>query len=105
MGGFLTMLVDSGRTLIGDVEIGYENTGITYYEDLLLRLQRDPLVEAAAPTIETYGLLSLPASSGARTVMVKGVEPQSFNRVTGYHNSLWWRPLERPLPKDTRAED
>ncbi|MEX2218752.1 MAG: FtsX-like permease family protein [Phycisphaerales bacterium] len=105
MGGFLVMLMESGKTLIGDVEIGYENTGIAYYGDLIDRLNKDPLVEAAAPTIETFGLLNLPLSNGARTVVVKGVEPRSFTKVTGFADSLWWRPLEKPLPKDTEARD
>jgi lipoprotein-releasing system permease protein len=105
MGGFLVMLMESGRTLIGDVEISHDNTGLAYYQDLIDRLQKDPMVEAAAPTIETFGLLSLPYANGAKTILVKGVEPGSFNRVTGYDASVWWRPLEKPLPKDVRAED
>lgn len=105
MGGFLVMLMESGRTLIGDVEISYEVTGITYYPDLIQRLERDPAVAAATPTVDTVGLLTLPWSNGASRVLVKGVDPKSFGRVTGYMSSLWWGPLERPLPKDTRAED
>lgn len=105
MGGFLVMLMESGRTLIGDVEISQPNTGITYYQDLIDRLQKDPMVEAATPTIETYGLLSLPYANGPRTVVVKGVDGTGFNRVTGYAAAVWWKTLERPLPKDTEAKD
>jgi ABC-type lipoprotein release transport system permease subunit len=105
MGGFLVMLMDSGRTLIGDVEISHDNTGMAYYQDLIDRLKQDPMVEAAAPTIETYGLLSLPYANGPKTVIVKGVEPGSFSKVTGFEGAIWWKPLDQPLPKDVRAED
>src|SRR5690606_18376919 len=68
------------------------------------RLESDPMVEAAAPMIETYGLINLP-DGRTDTVVVKGIEGESFDRVTAYERTLWWRPLERPLPKDELAED
>ena len=50
MGGFLVMLMDSGRTLIGDVEISHDNTGLAYYQDLIdpqdVAVQRVPRLEA-----------------------------------------------------------
>lgn len=103
MGGFLTMLVESGRTLIGDVAIHY-TTGFGYYEDLIKRLEADEQVEAAAPMIESYGLLSMPASTALETVMIKGVDPR-FDKVTGYADTLWWKPLDQPLPKDDKRQD
>src|SRR6185295_8551767 len=105
MGGFLVMLMESGRTLIGDVEISYEATGIPYYGDLIDRLQKDPMVEAATPTVDTVGLLTLPYSNGPSRVLVKGVDPRTFGKVTGFMSSLWWGPLDRPMPKDLKAED
>jgi lipoprotein-releasing system permease protein len=106
MGGFLVMLVNSGRTLIGDVSISYQHTGFAYYDDLIRRLEADPMVEAATPMIESFGLLSLPLGGGApETVIIKGIDGPSFDRVTGYAGTLWWRPLETPLPKDKDRED
>jgi lipoprotein-releasing system permease protein len=102
MGGFLNMLVQSGRTLIGDVSIT-SASGITYYQDLLTRLEADPGVEAATPLIETFGLVKLPYS--LHRVIVKGIDAGSFDRVTGYAESLWWKPLEKPLDKDTEGAD
>ncbi|MBL8763413.1 MAG: ABC transporter permease [Phycisphaerae bacterium] len=104
MGGFLSMLLVSGRALIGDVTITWPTSGFSYYDDLATRLEADPMVEAASPTIETFGLISLP--DGRRDgVMIKGVDGPSYNRVTGYADTLWWRPLDRPLRKDAKRQD
>lgn len=105
MGGFLAMFLEAGRRLIGDVEVAHPHTGFAYYEELVRRLEEDPLVEAATPTIESFGLLSLPMSTGPRGVVLKGIEPGGFERVTGYGAMLWWKPLDRPLPKDRAARD
>jgi len=99
MAGFLATLLDSGRKLVGDVAIQWPVTGIPYYEDLIERLEADPLIEAAAPTLETHGLLGLPDGS-TRTVKVVGVEGESYDAVTGYASTIWWKPIEKPLEKD-----
>jgi lipoprotein-releasing system permease protein len=104
MGGFLNKLMNSGRTLIGDVLIGWPNAGFPYAEDLVRRLEADPLVLGATPVIETYGLLTLP-SDRTEYVVVKGIEPAGYTKVTGFDESLWWRPIEKPMPKDTGRVD
>ena len=40
MGGFLNMLLDQGRGLIGDVAVNYDigRGGVAYYDDLIERL-------------------------------------------------------------------
>ncbi len=106
MGGFLTMLLSSGRLFIGDVSINRPLTGFAHYEDLVRRLEADPTVKAAAPTIETLGLLALPFGEGhLEDTLIKGIEPESFDRVTGYRGTLYWKPLDKPLPGDAREED
>ena len=105
MGGFLTMFLQSGKTLIGDVSITYPNAGFSYYHDLIQRLEADPMVEAAAPIIESFGLLQLPKSGAPETVMLWGVDGASLDRVVKYHESLWWKPLAQPLPTDTKKRD
>lgn len=105
MGGFLNMLISSGRTLVGDVAITYPHTGFAHYDELIRRLEADPMVAAAAPAIETFGQLSLPLSQAPVHVMVKGVDGPSFDRVTGYSETLWWKPLEEPLRKDRQRLD
>lgn len=100
MGGFLNMLIASGRTMVGDVAITYPHTGFAYYDDLVRRLEEDPMVEAATPMIESFGQLSLPLASAPAHVMLKGIDGPGFDRVTGYYTTLWWRPLSAPLRKD-----
>lgn len=107
MGGFLEMLVSSGRALIGDVAISWPNTGLAHYDDLVKRLEADPegLIVAAAPTIEGFGMVTFPWGGSPKSVVIKGVDGPSYNRVTGFHGSLWWKPLDQPLPKDKDRED
>jgi lipoprotein-releasing system permease protein len=104
MGGFLRVLLDSGRTLIGDVSIVWPNTGFAYYEDLVARLEADKKVAAAAPIIESFGLLGLP-DGRTPSVMIKGIDPERYNKVTGFYDTLWWRPIEKPLEKDVEKRD
>lgn len=129
MGGFLKVLLESGRKLVGDVKIEWPNTGFAYYEELVRDLEADSgltvtprtappnstprstaasppkgLIVAAAPIIESFGVLGLPDGRTVN-VMLKGVEPVSFDRVTNYYSTLWWKPLEKPLPKDEDEAD
>lgn len=104
MGGFLVMLINSGRTLSGDVSISWPITGFAYYEDLIKRLEADPEVAAAAPVIETYGLIGLP-DGRTETVSIKGIDGPSFSRVTDFEKTLYWRPIDKPGEKDTTRQD
>jgi lipoprotein-releasing system permease protein len=104
MSGFLGMLLASGRMLIGDVIVSWPVQGIPYYADLIDRLEDDPMVDAATGTIEAPGLLKLPDGS-VELVSVVGVDGPDYNEVTGYYDSIWWRPLEKPLPRDEERED
>lgn len=104
MGGFLKTLMESGRTLIGDVAITWPNVGFAYYDDLIARLEAEPNVAAAAPIIETFGMIRLPDDQ-LQAVSIRGVDGPSFDRVTGYAGTLYWRPLEKPTPKDFGRQD
>ena len=104
MGGFLVNLIENGRTLTGDVKIDWPTAGFAHYQDLIRRLEADPLVAAAAPAIETVGMLTLPDGRTEHAAII-GVEAASFARVTGYADALWWHPIDKPLPKDKLKED
>ena len=104
MGGFLTALTQSGRTLIGDVRISWPNIGFAYYDDLINRLQDDPMVGAASPVIETFGMLTMP-DNRTDGVLIRGIDAASFAKVTNYAQTLWWKPLDKPMKKDRKAED
>lgn len=104
MGGFLKTLLSSGRTLIGDASIVWPNVGFAHYEDLVSRLEAHPEIAAAAPVIETYGMVQLP-DDRVELIQIKGVEPASYSAVTGFAETLWWRPLNEPTRKDTAGSD
>lgn len=105
MGGFLEMLVGSGRTLIGDVSIEWPNIGFRHYDDLVARLEEDDsMVAGAAPVIDTFGVLTF-SDDKTLTIKVRGVEPETFARVTTFADTIWWRPIDKPMPGDKHAED
>lgn len=103
MGGFLVMLLDVGRKMEGDVTITWPTTGFAHYDDLIARLEKDPLVAAAAPMIETFGMVTLP-DDRAMGIKIKGID-QRFAKVSDYHQQLWWKPIEVPEPRDTGRLD
>lgn len=104
MGGFLILLLDSGRTLVGDVLVTWPVTGFAHYDQLVDDLEREEGITAATPTIETFAMIELP-DGRIEGVSVKGVDPATYSGVTGYADTLWWRKIEKPLPKDTERED
>ncbi|HYE03352.1 MAG TPA: FtsX-like permease family protein [Phycisphaerales bacterium] len=104
MGGFLDMLLRSGRTLMGDVSVTWPTVGFAHADDLIDRLERDPAVHAATPIIETFGIIHLP-DGRASGVWISGIEPSSYSDVTGYASALWWKKLDEPLPRDTGRDD
>lgn len=104
MGGFLKTLVNSGRSLIGDVTISWPNVGFAYYDDLILMLEEDEMIAGASPIIETYGMIKLP-DDRIELITIKGIETTSYERVTNYSETIWWKPIDEPTSKDTDRSD
>jgi lipoprotein-releasing system permease protein len=100
MTGFLDMVKNSGRTLMGDVVVSYATTGLPYYDRLIEGIEALPEAAAATPVVDAYGLLKMPYPVGdqkqTEQVQVWGIEAASFGRVTGYLDTLYWRP---PTPE------
>jgi lipoprotein-releasing system permease protein len=96
MTGFLDLVRSSGRTLMGDVIIAYPVSGIPYYDRLIEGVEQLPEVAAATPIVDSWGLLKMPYPHGQNKeteyVQVWGIEPDGFARVTGYADTLYWRP-------------
>ncbi len=104
MGGFLKTLISSGRTLVGDVAIVWPNVGFAHYDDLIERLEADELIDSASPTIETFGLIRLP-DDRVELISIKGIEASSYSDVTGFADTMWWKPIDEPTPKDYEGDD
>ncbi len=98
MSGFLDMVRDSGRTLMGDVVIELPTRGIPYYEDLIERIEALDEARAASPMVDSFGLLRMPYPPGdskqSEFVQFWAVEPESFARVTGFAETVHWRELD-----------
>ena len=96
MTGFLDMVRSSGRTLMGDVIVAYPVNGIPHYERLIARIETLPDAKAATPVVDGWGLLRMPYPVGRRkdtkSVQFWAIEPAGFARVTGYDDTLYWRP-------------
>ncbi|MCH2134512.1 MAG: ABC transporter permease [Phycisphaerales bacterium] len=94
MTGFLDMVRDSGRTLMGDVVISYPVVGIPWYDDLIEEIEALPEAAAAAPLVDTIGVLRMPYPEGAgkepKMVQIWGVDPGRFAKVTTYADTLMW---------------
>ncbi len=104
MGGFLKNLVNSGRTLVGDVVIVWPNVGFAHYDELIVMLEADQDITAATPTIETFGLAQLP-DDRIELISIKGVDAKSYSDVTGFADTMWWKPLDKPTVKDHDGDD
>jgi lipoprotein-releasing system permease protein len=105
MGGFLSMLLSQGRSMMGDVAIHWPTTGFAHYQELITRLEADrSMVQAATPLIETLAMASLP-DDRVEAVQVRGIDPASYSKVVDFDQSLWWRPVQQPLPRDEARQD
>lgn len=95
MTGFLDMLRDSGKRLVGDVIVHVPVAGMPYYRDLIADIEQLPEAEAATPIIESYGLLKMPygpqRKGTVEMVQVWAVEPASLARVLDFHRLLYWK--------------
>ncbi len=109
MTGFLEKVRGSGRMLIGDVVIQYPVQGIPHYERLIKMIEDLPEAAAATAVIQSGGLLGMPYPEGdnkdSKLVEVWGIEPESFAAVTGYADSLYWRPLDEQEQRAAREND
>lgn len=124
MSGFLDMVRNSGKTLIGDVVVSYPISGIPYYQDLVQEIEALPEAEAASPIVETLGLLRMPYGTMETSqvpgepgrseqsirgrvefVHVWGIDPESLERVAGYYDKLYWRKPSDETAKALAPDD
>ena len=108
MGGFLDMVKSAGRVLIGDVSVQSHLSGFPYYEDLLEDLRTMPDVSAAAAVVEGFGLIKMPTGD-IQAIQLVGIDGPSFNEVTGFDRTLYWRRMREEEkakldPKDSRSD-
>lgn len=104
MGGFLQMVRESQKKLLGDVAINVPLTGFGHYEEMIKEIAALPETEAVAPLTEAFGLLKLPDDQVAG-IQIMGIEPVSFDAVTGWGGTMYWRPLRPEEVGETDRAD
>lgn len=109
MTGFLDMLRDSGKRLVGDVVIHLPVTGFPYYRELIADIEALPEAEGATPLIENFGLLKMPYGPGGGStteqVQVWAIEPESLSKVLDYRRLLYWKQPATEDEAQAMAED
>lgn len=88
MGGWLDMFRESFHGLTGDVVIeGNTLSGFPYYQEIVERVEQLPEVEAAVPTIYTFGLINISNVKSAG-VQVIGYDIEKISKVHSFQESL-----------------
>jgi lipoprotein-releasing system permease protein len=96
MGGWLRMFRQSFHGLTGDVIVhGRSMTGFPYYQEIIDKIQDLPEVEAAVPTLKTYGLINI-NNSIRDGVQVVGYPIERIGLVNRFPESLY-RQYQKPL--------
>ena len=89
MGGFLDLVRNAGRTLMGDVSMNAGLGGFPHYDELIEQIEQLDEAAAATPLIQAYGLLKL-LDNRVKAVQVHGIRGEGQDRVTGYRKTLHW---------------
>jgi lipoprotein-releasing system permease protein len=96
MGGWLRMFRTSFHGLSGDVVVQVNSlTGFPYYQDIIKEVEKLPEVEAAAPTIQTFGLINI-NNRKTMGVQVMGYPIDRIVHVNEFGHSLW-RQYNQPI--------
>jgi lipoprotein-releasing system permease protein len=89
MGGWLRMFRTSFHGLSGDIVVQSDSlAGFPYYQDVIAELEKRPEVAAAAPVIQTFGLINI-GNAKTTGVQVIGYVPDKVGQVNAFPKSLW----------------
>ena len=88
MGGWLNMFRESFHGLTGDIVIeGNSLSGFPHYQEIIGRVESLPEVEAAVPTIYTFGLINI-ANLKSDGVQVLGYPIEKISRIHDFDDSV-----------------
>lgn len=89
MGGWLRMFKEQFHGLTGDILVQGESlTGFPHYQEMIDRIEKLPGVEAAVPTIQTYGLVNI-SDVIRQGVQVHGYPIDKIGKVNKFPQSLY----------------
>jgi lipoprotein-releasing system permease protein len=89
MGGFLDMVSQAGKSVMGDVVVYAGVGGFGQYDDLIQRIEATDEADAATAVITAYGLLKIPVER-TEYVQVVGIDGPRYAQVTDYTGTLFW---------------
>ena len=93
MGGFLDMVKERSRGLLGDLIVDNATLeGFPYYQEFIDELhQKMPdQVEVATPVIYNYGLIRMIRSGFTKPVSVVGIRLDEYRRVNDFGSGLYY---------------
>jgi len=93
MGGFLQMVKDRSRGMLGDLIV--ENgslQGFPFYEEFIARMKKDlpNEIHEATPVIITYGVLRFPREQITKAVQIVGIRLNETCEVNDFKNGLFY---------------
>ncbi|MCH7701276.1 MAG: ABC transporter permease [Planctomycetes bacterium] len=93
MGGFLDMVKDRSRGLLGDLIVDNATLeGFPYYQEFIDELYEEmsDQVEVATPVIYNYGLIRMIRSGFTKPVSVVGIRLDEYRRVNDFGSGLYY---------------
>jgi lipoprotein-releasing system permease protein len=89
MGGWLTMFENSFQGLTGDIVVQSRSlTGFPYYQEMIDGMVKQPGIEAAVPTLQTFGIINI-GNLGTAGVQVMGLPIEEIGKVNRFPESLY----------------
>jgi len=101
MGGFLQMVKDRSRGMLGDLIV--ENgtlQGFPYYQEFIDHISEElpDQVHKATPVIITYGVLRFPADQITKAIQIVGIRLEETYQVNDFRKGLFY---EKYYPQST----
>jgi len=95
MGGFLQMVKDRSRGMLGDLVVENETLqGFPFYEDFIDEIKTDPelgpRIHEATPVIISYGVLRFPRTMITKPVQIVGINLEETYRVNDFKKGLFY---------------
>ncbi len=89
MGGFLDLVRNAGKSVMGDVVITAGVSGLPHYDEIIAGIEATDEAHLATPIINTFGLLKLPGER-ISYVSVYGIDGRRYAEVTDFGDTLFW---------------
>src|SRR5688572_9054198 len=101
MGGWLRMFKESFHGLGGDLIVESRSlTGFANYDEIIEKIEALPEIEAAAPTIQTFGLMKI-NNGRPGAVQVMGYPMERVTRVNEFRKLLY-RQYQQPVEEQKK---